>query len=476
MAEDTIERRSFLKAAGGAVATASVAGCTGNGNGNGNGEGSDKTLIYARGAHDVPIDPQQTTSGEVAKVTNQIFDTLIKFKPGSGGQLTDGLATEYGLEGETASLTLREGVTFHNGEEFTAADFKATYRRFVDEGYAYTLGGSASGYGPFTLGSWIDSVNVAGDYELEIQLSQKYAPFLRNLAMFATAVLSKAQLEEVGEAPESDDAENPQAGLGNEVLPVGTGPFEAENIDNQNERIQLTATDDYFNPGPFVGGVVFKTIKQNSTRAAEVVNGDSHITDNLDSQSSKQIDNSNNAELKSKSGINVGYMAFNMERKEAFRDVKVRRAVSYAVNTGAIVNDIFEGFAAQAEMMQFFLDTDQLQQAVTLAREAMISHRALQLGHSPEPVSRSHEKESGRQKAEDNLNDLAHTASEERSTNEDDLADLWSQLTDARNDINHAGMNANPAPGENLSGRARTVVDKVAAYVSPGAEVVSGNQ
>jgi CRISPR-associated DxTHG motif protein len=134
------------------------------------------------------------------------------------------------------------------------------------------------------------------------------------------------------------------------------------------------------------------------------------------------------------------------------------------------------GFAAQAEMMQFFLDTDQLQQAVTLAREAMISHRALQLGHSPEPVARSNGGEGGRQKAEENLNGLAHTASEERSAGEDALADLWSQLIDVRNDINHAGMNADPAPGDNLSGRARTVVDDVAAHVSPDVEAASGSQ
>ncbi len=348
---DGTSRRSFLKAAGGAAATASIAGCLDSITGGGGGG----NIIYARGAHDVPIDPQQTTSGEVAKVTNQIFDTLIKFKPGSGGKLVDGLATEYELEGTTATLTLREGVTFHNGDEFTAEDFVATYRRFVDSDYDYYLSSAASGYGPFTLGSWIDAVNAPGDYELEIQLSQQYAPFLRNLAMFATAVLSETQIESLGETPATPEdggtpeGGNPQADLGNEVLPVGTGPFEAEEIDNQNETITLTATDDYFNPGPHADGVVFKTITQNSTRAAEIVNGDSHITDNLDSQSSSQIENADSATLKEKNGINVGYMAFNMVRKEAFRKRRVRRAVNLAVDTEAIVNSIYQGFADQAD-------------------------------------------------------------------------------------------------------------------------------
>jgi peptide/nickel transport system substrate-binding protein len=333
MSRDTT-RRSFLKAAGGAtVATTVTAGCIG---GDGDGGGDGDTLVYARGDHPENYDPQQTTSGEVAKVTNQIFDQLILFEPGSGGQLANGLATEYNLEGTTATLTLREDVQFHNGEEFTAEDARATIRRFTDEEYEYYLGEDRSGYGPFTFGNWVDSVNASSDYELEIELVQQYAPFLRNLAMFAAAILSKAQIESL------DD----QVELGTD--PKGTGAFEFDELDNGNERVRLTAFDDYWGDGPNVGEVVFKTVGQNSSRVQDVINGDSHITDNLDSQSSQQVEDSDTASLLSKNGINVGYMAFNMERVPEFRDRRVRRAVSLAANTEAIVNDIYEGFAEQA--------------------------------------------------------------------------------------------------------------------------------
>lgn len=341
MPSSDIDRRNFLKAAGGAAATATVAGCIdslgGGGNG-GNGEdGGGGTLVYARGDHPQNYDPQQTTSGEVAKVTNQIFNQLIQFAPGSGGQLQNGLATEYSLDGTTATLTLQEGVTFHDGSEFTAEDFRATVRRFIDEEYDYYLGEDRSGYGPFTFGNWVDSVNVSGDYELSVELTQQYAPFLRNLAMFAAAVLSKDQIESL------DD----QVALGTD--PIGTGPFSLDQIDNDNQRVRLAANGDYWGDGPNVDEVIFKTIGQNSTRAQDVINGDSHITDNLDSQSSQQIDGSDTASLLSKNGINVGYMAMNMARREEFRDKKVRQAVSYAVNTKAIVDQIYQGFATQAD-------------------------------------------------------------------------------------------------------------------------------
>ncbi|WP_255198261.1 ABC transporter substrate-binding protein [Halorarius litoreus] len=341
MSRSDMDRRSFLKAAGGAAATASVAGCLDSLGGGGGGDGGG-TLVYARGDHPENYDPQQTTSGEVAKVTNQIFSTLIQFAAGSGGQLEDALATEYSLSGTTATLTLREDVTFHDGSDFTAKDFKATFRRFTDPEYDYYLGDSnRSGYAGFTLGNWIKSVDASNDYELTIELTQQYAPFLRNLAMFAAAVLSKDQIESLGSSPDA------QVELGTD--PIGTGAFAFDQLDNENQRVLLQANDEFWGDGPNVGEVIFKTITQNSTRAQDVINGDSHITDNLDSQSSTQIQDADSATLKSKNGINIGYMGMNMDRKEEFRDRKVRRAISYAVNTKAIVDQIYQGFASQAD-------------------------------------------------------------------------------------------------------------------------------
>jgi peptide/nickel transport system substrate-binding protein len=277
----------------------------------------------------------------VAKVTNQVFDTTVDFKPGSGGALTDGLAKEWNLDGKTATITLKEGITFHNGEELTSADVRATIRRFIDEDYEYYLGEKRSGYASVTFGDWIESMEESGEYELTITLSQRYAPFVRNLAMFAAAILSKAQIEEMGSGAEA------QAELG--TNPQGTGPFVFEELDDDNERIRFSSYDDFWGEGPHVDELIIKTIKSNQTRAQDLINGDSHITDNLSAQAIDQIDSSDSASSKLKDGINVGYMAFNQSRKEAFRKPKVRRAISYAVDTKAIVDSIYQGFASQAD-------------------------------------------------------------------------------------------------------------------------------
>ncbi|MFB6154048.1 MAG: ABC transporter substrate-binding protein [Halodesulfurarchaeum sp.] len=349
-----LDRRNFLKAAGGATVAATLAGCAGGG-----GEetptatetstpgeetptatetstpGEETTVLtYSRGNGSGTLDPQNTTSGEDVKVTNQVYDTPIGFKPGTT-QLTQGLAKSWNLSGTTATLTFREGVKFHNGDELTAGDFVATYRRFTDPDYEYYPGqGYTSAYAAFTLGSWIDTISTPSKYKVEMQLSQKYAPFLRNLAMFASSVLSETAIKNRGKGLQSH--------------PVGTGPFQFVRWNTGNQRIRLEANPDYWGEGPHVDEVLFTAITSNTSRAQTLVTGGADIIDGLGAQSSQIVENASNSTLKSIPGINVGYMAMNMAVFEPFRDKKVRQAINYAINTKAIVNTIYRGIAQQA--------------------------------------------------------------------------------------------------------------------------------
>ena len=324
-------RRSFLKAVGGAAAvatTTSLAGCSGSG-GSGGGDGG--TLRYGRSAHSATLDPQNTTSGEVSKVTNQIYDGLIDFEPGEAA-ITQSLATEWSMDGRNVSLTLREDATFDDGSNFTAEDFVATYRRFVDEDYEYHFQ-NASVYGPFTLGNWIESVSADGDYSLTVTLTQPYAPFLRNLAMFAAVVLPESGIE--GDTDFSTEAN-------------GTGPFQLDELDNANGRIRLVPNDGYWGEGPNVSQLLFIERGQNSTRAQALVEEELEIIDNLGPDTIATVEDADTASIARGQGINIGYMSLNMSRFEPFRDTRVRQAISYAIDTQAIVEEVYEGIAARA--------------------------------------------------------------------------------------------------------------------------------
>jgi peptide/nickel transport system substrate-binding protein len=337
-ATDTATRRGFLKAVGGGAAATTLSGLASADTSSTDRQAATRqqgtVVTFARGNDSGTLDPQNTTSGEDVKVTNQVYDTLIEFEPNQT-TLQEGLATDWNVDDTTVSLTLREGVTFHNGEEFTADDFVATYRRFTDSDYEYYPGDDyVSAYGPFTLGDWVSEASADDDYQLTIELDQRYAPFLRNLAMFASSVLSEQAIQELGTDLSSQ--------------PIGTGPFEFDSWDTGNERIRLSAYDDYWGEGPNVGEVVFTAIGQNTSRAQTLDTGDADIIDGLDAQSVQIVNNSDSAEVVETQGINIGYLAFNMAQREEFRDRQVRQAISYAINTEAIVNTIFQGIAVQA--------------------------------------------------------------------------------------------------------------------------------
>jgi len=327
---DTVSRRGFLKSAGSAtvVATAasSMSGCLGGNS------GSSGTLRYGRSSHSDTLDPQNTTSGEVSKVTNQIYDGLVDFEPGEAA-ITESLATDWTMEGEDVTIELREDAQFDDGSDFTADDFIATYRRFVDEEYEHYFE-DASAYGPFTLGNWIDSVETDGDYTLNITLTQPYAPFLRNLAMFAAVVLPQDGIE--GDLDFNTDAN-------------GTGPFQLEELDDSNGRILLTPNDNYWGDAPNVEELLFIERGQNSTRTQALVEGELEIIDNLGPDNIGTVESSDAAEIQSEQGINVGYMSLNQSRMEEFRDPNVRRAISYAIDTESIVNEVYSGIAEQAD-------------------------------------------------------------------------------------------------------------------------------
>lgn len=327
-------RRTFLKATGATVATVSVAGCTGSPNDSStdDGDGPSGTLTYSRGSGNSTLDLHVTTSGEDIKATNQIYDKLIDFKPGQN-QITGSLATEYDLNGTTASFTLREGVTFHNGDEFTAQDFEATYRRLADPEYEYYIGEeNVSDYANIAFGQ-VESVTVVGDYELNIESAKEYAPFFRNMAIFAGGVFPKLEIE--GETDFSTNA-------------VGTGPFKLDEYQENGRRIRLVANEDYWGDEPNVEQVIFDTTDENTTRVSQLINEEADIIDGVDTEGISRIEGEDSVSLKKKVGLNVGYLALNMERFEAFREKKVRQAMNYAVNTKVIVEEIFSGLATQS--------------------------------------------------------------------------------------------------------------------------------
>lgn len=117
-----------------------------------------------------------------------------------------------------------------------------------------------------------------------------------------------------------------------------------------------------------------------------------------------------------------------------------------------------EGFGIQAEMIGLYLRIEQYAQAITLARESLVSHVCMKDGF--DPINE-------RKKGEDILSGLRHDLKDSIKLDEKEknLIQLWDNISNLRNDINHAGMRPNPIPAKTALKNIKSECEKVIQWL-----------
>lgn len=120
-----------------------------------------------------------------------------------------------------------------------------------------------------------------------------------------------------------------------------------------------------------------------------------------------------------------------------------------------------KGFKAQAQMINFYIQIEKYQQAITLAREAIVSYICCQ-----EKLNPSDQNE--RARAEDILNEWVHLSRKSIVLNEkaSRFSFIWNKITSLRNDINHAGMRKNPTSAASIINNIKEVCTEVEQFLT----------
>ena len=363
-----MNRRDFLRLSGAGLAGAAllgVAGCgggenigggEGGGGGGGGGGGEGNTFIFGRGGDSTALDPINATDGESLIVTRQIFDGLLDFAPEST-DVVAALATEVPQPEEGGlvyTFPLREGVTFHDGEPFNAEAVVFNFDRWKNTDNEYHVGGGGNSadfayysvmFGGFDDESVIESVEAVDEYTVRFNLRETQGPFLRNIAMSPFGIASPAAVQE--------DAENFWQN------PVGTGAFRFESW-NKGSEVRLTANEEWWGSdlspeegggGPNVDSVVFRAIPDNTARVAALSGGQLSAADGLTPDDVPTIEENGDLKIDERPPLTIGYLAMNTQ-KEPFNDVRVRQAVTQAINVPEIVEAFYgtQGEQATAAM------------------------------------------------------------------------------------------------------------------------------
>ena len=306
------------------------------------------TFIFGAQGEPVCLDPAIITDGISGRVTNQIFEGLVKFDKDTTN-VVPSLAEKWTTsdDGKTWTFTLRKGVKFHDGTDFNADavvknfDYwkntkNSTHDAQIKAGQTFEY--YEAQFGGFDGDSIITKVEAVDPTTVKFTLSSPQGPFLNNLAMFVFVFWSPTALEKAG----TKSCQNP----------VGTGPYKFVEW-KPNEQVTLAAFADYWDKAnaPKMKNVIIRNIPNNSARLLALSAGEIHGMEGLEPRDVAAIQSNPKFKLILRPANTTGYVAFNYKVKE-FSDPKVRQAFAQAINKEAIVKAFYGGTGMVAKEFQ----------------------------------------------------------------------------------------------------------------------------
>src|SRR5262249_42397914 len=273
-------------------------------------------------------DPQQTISFVTMVPLSFVYSRLVKVKAGPSVK-----PCTYPIEGDLAEswtqpsdttyiFKLRKGVRWHNkppvnGRELAADNVKYTYERFL------TVAGNPN---KPVLES-VDKVEAVDKYTVKFTLKEPNAWFLDCLASTSTWIIAKECVEKFGDLKKVESV-------------VGTGPWMLERWE-PNVRLTYVRHPNYFVPGlPYADGVDVTIDKDPSSRLAAWLAGNldfgpeyQQVVRRLDLSLAKQ--RKPNVQTVEYAWFTSGAVGFKID-KPPFNDIRVRRALSQAINMAEI--------------------------------------------------------------------------------------------------------------------------------------------
>lgn len=309
---------------------------------------SANTLVFCSEASPDTFNGAMTTTGVSMDASSKnVFNRLMEFKIGTT-VLEPGLAERYEVskDGTEYTFYLRHGVKFHKSKYFTPTrDFNAddvlfSFNRQLlkDHPYHKVNGGVYEYFDGMGMNKLIKDIIKVDDYTVKFVLNRPEAPFLANLGMDFASIQSAEYAAQLTKA-------NKQSQI--DVVPIGTGPFQFVNY-KKDAIIRYKAHPDYWRGRAKIDNLVFAITPDAQVRFQKMKAGECHISFNPNPNNLAAYKADKNINLMSQPGLNIGYLAFNTEHKP-FDDVRVRHALSMAINKQAIIDSVYKETATVAK-------------------------------------------------------------------------------------------------------------------------------
>ena len=258
---------------------------------------------------DSSLDPHKTVKAGTREVMFNVFEGLLK--PDASGNLNPAVAESYTVSDDHLLYTfkLRSGVKFHNGQDVTPEDVIWSYQRCAEPDSADIIQVAAfAGV----------EMYAEGDDTVCFQLQEPSNEFTSYLT---TAILPKDYTEQ-------------------DTQPVGTGPFKFVSRTAQ-ESVVLERFDDYWGEKPELTKVTYKIIENADSILLSLQSGAVDVFAHLTTTQIAQLGDGFHVE---EGTMNLVQALYLNNAEKPFDDVRVRQALSYAVDRQQILDLAFDGY------------------------------------------------------------------------------------------------------------------------------------
>ncbi|MEI3612221.1 ABC transporter substrate-binding protein [Pseudogracilibacillus sp. SO30301A] len=280
----------------------------------------DRTLEIALGTDMVTFDVHDHVNTSTESIHVNMFNYLFK-RDNDTGEIEPELVDTYELIDDTTwEMTLKDGVTFHNGDELTSEDVKFSLERVAHD----------SNLLDHINYNQIKEVEIIDDLSFRIITHNPEPALLNRISRIGSAILPARYIEENGMEHFLKE-------------PIGTGPFKFVNW-IRDDRIEFEVYEDYFKgKNEEWDKVVFRIIPENSTRVSELLTGGVDLAVNMPPSDWDRINSTEGVSLAQETSNRTLMIFLRSTEGYPTADKKVRQAIDYAIDNQAIIDNILHG-------------------------------------------------------------------------------------------------------------------------------------
>ena len=282
---------------------------------------SASTLNLSMSSSPSRLNPILANDSASSEISDWLFNGLFKYD--KDGNPTVDLAKSYNFETPTKLIIkLRDNVLWHDKEKFTSKDVIFTYEQIINPKVFNSIKSNFKE---------VESVKALDDYTIEVIYKK---PYFKAIETWMVGILPYHLLKDEKDLMTSSFNKNP----------IGTGSYKLKEF-KQGQDIELIANEDYFEGKPKIEKILYQFLPDPNTSFLYLKQQKLDIGGLSPIQVDRQLDDNfkNNYTIMQKPSFSFSYLGFNL-KSEKFKDIKVRQALSLAINRQELVDILFFGY------------------------------------------------------------------------------------------------------------------------------------